>query len=72
MRLKHCWFHLKLNSVFQDLSRRSIGTGFWRFSDAVKILEIRPQFNLYSISIYKYIGGKKNFSGVREIDSYQS
>ena len=34
-RLKHGWFHLKLYSVFQDLSRRSIGTGFGWFSDAV-------------------------------------
>ena len=33
--LKHGWFHLMLYSVFRDLSRRSIGTGFWRFSDAV-------------------------------------
>ena len=28
MRLKHGWFHLKLCSMFQDLSRRSIETGF--------------------------------------------
>jgi len=35
-RLKHgC---LKLYSVFKDLSRRSIGTGFWRFSDVAEIL----------------------------------
>ena len=27
--LKYCWFHLKLYSIFQDLSRRSIKTGFW-------------------------------------------
>ena len=32
-RLKH-----GLYSVFKDLSRRSIGTGFWRFSDVAKIL----------------------------------
>ena len=35
-RLKHGWFQLKLYSVFRDLSRFSIGTGFWRFSDAIK------------------------------------
>ena len=29
-RLKYGWFHLKLYSMFQDLSRRSIETGFWR------------------------------------------
>jgi len=34
-RLKHGWFHLKLYSVFRDFSWSLIGTGFWRFSDAV-------------------------------------
>ena len=29
-RLKYGWFYLKLYSMFQDLSRRSIETGFWR------------------------------------------
>ena len=29
-RLKYGWFDLKLYSMFQDLSRRSIETGFWR------------------------------------------
>ena len=29
-RLKFGWFHLKLYSMFHDLSRRSIETGFWR------------------------------------------
>ena len=28
--LKYGWFHLKSYSMFQDLSRRSIETGFWR------------------------------------------
>ena len=28
--LKYGWFHLNLYSMFQDLSRRSIETGFWR------------------------------------------
>ena len=27
-RLKYGWFHLKLNSIFQNLSRRLIETGF--------------------------------------------
>ena len=36
-RLKYSWFHLKLYSMFQDLSRRSIETGFWRIWDATKI-----------------------------------
>ena len=29
-RLKYGWFYLKM---FQDLGRRSIETGFWRFLD---------------------------------------
>jgi len=29
-RLKYGWFHLKLYSMFQDLSRRSIETGILR------------------------------------------
>ena len=29
-RLKYGLFHLKLYSIFQDFSRRSIETGFWQ------------------------------------------
>ena len=29
-RLKYGWFHLELYSMFQDLSRRSFETVFWR------------------------------------------
>ena len=29
-RIKYGWFHLKTYSIFQDLSRRSIETGFWQ------------------------------------------
>ena len=36
-RLKYSWFHLKLYSKFQDLSRCLIETGFWRISDAAQI-----------------------------------
>ena len=36
-RLKYGWFHLKLYSMFQDLSRRSIETGFWRIWDVAQI-----------------------------------
>ena len=35
--LKFGWFHLKLYSMFQDLIRRSIETGFWRICDAAQI-----------------------------------
>ena len=28
--LNYGWFHLKLYKFFQDLSRRSIETGFWQ------------------------------------------
>jgi len=34
-QLKQGSFLVKLHSVFQDLNRRSIGTSFWPFSDAV-------------------------------------
>ena len=33
LRLKYDWFHSKLYSIFQDLSRRSIETGFWGIWD---------------------------------------
>ena len=29
-QIKYGWFHLKLYQIFQDLSRRSIETGFWQ------------------------------------------
>ena len=38
--LKYGWIHLKLYSIFQDLSRRSIKTGFLRIWDAAQIHEI--------------------------------
>ncbi len=39
-QFKHEWFRLKLYLLFRDLSRLSIGTGFWRISDVVQILLI--------------------------------
>ena len=36
-RLKYGWFHLKLYSMFQDLRRCSIETGFWQIWDAAQI-----------------------------------
>ena len=36
-RLKYGWFHLKLYSIFQDLSRGSIETGFWQIKAAAQI-----------------------------------
>ena len=47
-RLKYGWFHLKLYSMFQDLSRRSIKPGFWRIWDAAQINYIR------SLDLYLY------------------
>ena len=38
-RLRYGWFHLKLYSMFQDLSRRSIETGFWRIWDVGQIIK---------------------------------
>ena len=37
-RLKYGWFQLNLYTMFQDLSRRSIETGFWVDLDATQIL----------------------------------
>ena len=34
--IKYIWFNLKLYSMFQDLSRRSIGTGFNGFKMQLK------------------------------------
>ena len=36
-RLKYGWFHLKSRSMFQDLTRRSIETGFWRILEPAQI-----------------------------------
>ena len=36
-RLKYGWFHLKLYSIFQDLSRLLIETGFWQIKAAAQI-----------------------------------
>ena len=36
-QLKYEFFHLKLHSMFQDFSCRSIKTGFWRIWDAAQI-----------------------------------
>ena len=38
-RLKYGWFHLKLYSMFQDLSRRSIETGFGGFKTRLKFIK---------------------------------
>ena len=36
-RLKYGWFTLKLYSMFQDVSRRSVETSFWRIWDEAQI-----------------------------------
>jgi len=36
---KYGWFHLKLYSMFQDLSRRSIITGFCGFETPLKLIK---------------------------------
>ena len=35
--LKYGWFHVKLYLIFQDLSQRSIETGFWHIEAAAQI-----------------------------------
>ena len=42
-RLKYGLFHLELHLMFQDLSRRSNKTGYWRIWDAAQIHKIRPR-----------------------------
>ena len=53
-RLKYDWLHSKLCSMFQDLSRRSIATIFWRISDAAQILKYLTQI-VFSISRYFFL-----------------
>ena len=36
---KYGWFHLKSYSIFQDLSRRSIETGFGGFETRLKFIK---------------------------------
>ena len=36
-RLNYGWFHLKSYLMYQDFSRRSIETDFWRIWDAAQI-----------------------------------
>ena len=38
-RLKCGWFHLKSHSMFQDVRRRSIETGFWEFETQLKFIK---------------------------------
>ena len=49
-RLKYGGFHLKLYSMFKDLSRHSIETGFWRIWDAAQIHWIRTLNSEFEIS----------------------
>ena len=57
-RLKHGWFHLKLYSIFQDLRRRLIETGFGRFKPRLKFIKFGHwKHNTYykgSVVNYKY------------------
>ena len=51
-RLKNGWFPLKLYSMFQDLSRRLIETGFWRIGDAAQIHYIGTLTSICCLSRY--------------------
>jgi len=58
--LKYGWFHLKLYSMFQYLSWRSIETGFWRISDKAQNHQIHEFWNPQQTHTWqKYIGGQK-------------
>ena len=48
-QLKYGWFGLKLYSMFQDLSRHSIETGFWRIWDAAQIYQL-----IVGVPVYKH------------------
>ena len=60
-RLKYGWFHLKLYPMFQDLSRRSIETGFGRlklikFGHCLiykSVLKALPEYDL-DIRVYNF------------------
>ena len=49
LRLKYGWFHLKLYSIFQVLSRRSIKTGFWGFQTRLKFNKFGLSFIISSV-----------------------
>ena len=38
-RLKYGWCHIKVYSIFQNLIRRSIETGFWGFDTRLKFIK---------------------------------
>ncbi len=43
-RLKYGWFQLKLYSIFQDFSRRSIKTVFFEFEARLKFIKFGHWF----------------------------
>ena len=51
--LKYHWFHLKLHSVFQDLSRRSI---FWGFETRLKFIKFGIWIYYFSSKSMKTVG----------------
>ncbi len=59
-RLNYGWFHLKLCSMFQDLSRHSIKTGFWRIWDATKINKFGLRQDVFFLTNNKLILINKN------------
>ena len=48
-RLKYDWFLLKLYSMFQELSRRSIETGFWLKKFLIRTQNIQTQVCFLSL-----------------------
>ena len=50
-RLKYGWLHLKLYSMFQDFSRRSIETGVCGFKMRLKLFKFGHWFSFFVLSI---------------------
>ena len=54
MRLKYSWLHLKLYSMFQDLSRRSLKPVFGGFKTQFKFIKFRlcnPEYMFLSTAL---------------------
>ena len=62
--LKYGWFHLKLYSIFQDLNRRSIKTGFGRFRPRLKFIKFGhwKHRNLQRNKFLEQISGKIEYN----------
>ena len=63
-RLKYGGFHLKSYSRLQDLSRRSIETGFWGFKTRLKLIKFELRSENSVISVNKVVRIGKRGGGI--------